>query len=49
VDGITAEPATQELFEGKNGSVIINAASLDDVTVFDNNVDITTDLIRKEK
>lgn len=49
VDGITIEPATQELLEGNNGSIIINAASLDDVTVLDNNIDITTDLIRKEK
>lgn len=49
VSGVTVEPSTQELLEGGNGVITINAASLDDVTVLDNNADITTDLIRKEK
>lgn len=47
VDGITVEPATQELLGGNDGLITIYANSLDDVTVLDNDIDVTNNLIQK--
>ncbi len=45
VDGITASPATQELIEGEEAVVtIIGISDLNDVTVTDNDVDVTNQL-----
>lgn len=47
VSGVTVSPSTQELLKGEDGIITINADSLDDVTVLDNDIDVTSELIRK--
>jgi len=47
IDGITVEPATQEILSGNDGLITIHANSLDDVTVLDNDIDVTNILIQK--
>lgn len=46
VSGITVDPASQEIFQGGNGEVAIYASSMDDVSVTDNDTDITSQLIQ---
>lgn len=48
VDGITVEPATQEIIGGNSATVKIYADSIDDYAVTDNDVDITEDLVQKQ-
>lgn len=49
VDGITVDPATQEVFEGGSGTITIDAPSLEDIEVVDNNEDVTDQLVQKTK
>ena len=49
VDGITVEPESQEVFQGNSATVAINASSLDDIEVTDNDTDVTSLLVRKER
>lgn len=46
VSGATASPTTQDILEGEDATVRIDAASLDDYKVTDNDVDVTANLIR---
>lgn len=46
VDGITVDPIAQNANEGKDATIRIDAASLDDVLVKDNDVDVTANLVR---
>lgn len=46
VSGITVEPATQDIIEGNSAEVIINADSLDDLEITDNDNDISHLLVR---
>lgn len=46
VSGATASPTTQDVLGGEDATVRIDAASLDDYKVTDNDVDVTADLIR---
>lgn len=46
VSGATASPTTQDVLEGEDVTVRVDAASLDDYKVTDNDVDVTTNLIR---
>ena len=48
VQGVTATPATQDIMEGGDASVRIDASSIDDITVTDNSIDITNQLVRHE-
>ena len=49
VEDITVEPATQEVYEGESATITIDAASLDDVEVLDNDDDVTDQLVQKTK
>lgn len=44
---VTVSPATQEAYAGETISITIDAASLDDVTVTDNDVDVTNLLVQE--
>ena len=44
VDGVTVDPATQEVMGGETAVVEIYADSIDDVAVTDNDVDVTEEL-----
>ncbi len=44
ISGITVEPATQEKMNGDSATVSIYASSLEDVSITDNNIDITDHL-----
>lgn len=46
LSGVTVEPTTQEKINGEEAVITINAASIDDVLVTDNDVDVTNNLIR---
>lgn len=47
IDSVTVEPATQEILNGNDGLITIYANSLDDITVLDNDIDVTNNLIQK--
>ena len=49
VEGITVEPETQEIFQGGTATVAINTSSLDNIEVTDNDTDVTSLLVRKER
>ena len=44
VDGITVSPSTQEVMGGEEAVVTINGSSIDDISVTDNDVDVTNQL-----
>lgn len=44
--GVTTEPSTQEVFEGGEATVRIDASSISGLTVTDNNTDVTSSLVR---
>lgn len=46
VSGVTATPSTQEIFQGESGTVRIDANSLDDLAITDNDSDISNSLVR---
>lgn len=46
VSGVTTDPASQEVFQGGSGTVRIDAASIDNIVVKDNGVDVTNQLVR---
>lgn len=47
VSGITVDPASQEIFQGGNGIVNIYANSLEDISITDNDNDISNLLVQK--
>ena len=48
VTGTTVDPSTQEILEGGNATVSIYTSSIDDITVTDNDVDVTDQLEQHE-
>ena len=48
VNGVTASPATQDIMAGENGEIRIDATSLDNLSITDNNIDISNSLVRHE-
>lgn len=46
VQDIDVDPSSQELLAGEDAEIRIDAASLDDVVVTDNDIDITSSLVR---
>ena len=48
VSGMTASPASQEVFQGGSGTVRIDGSSLSGVTVKDNGTDVTSSLVQHE-
>lgn len=49
VDGVTVSPATQDILSGESGIVTIEGVSdLNDITVTDNDTDVTSNLIEKQ-
>lgn len=46
VNGISASPATQDIMSGEDATIRIDGNNIDDITVTDNDVDITSELIR---
>ena len=46
VSGVTVDPATQEVFQGGEATVRIDASSIDGLTVTDNNSNVTSSLVR---
>ena len=48
VTGTTVSPATQEIMEGGEATVEIYTDSIDSITVTDNDVDVTGDLVQHE-
>ena len=46
VAGITVDPSSQELLAGEEATVRIDAASLEDIVVTDNDTDVTSSLVR---
>lgn len=46
VSGIITSPASQEVFQGGEGTVRVDGSSLSNVTVKDNNTDVTSSLVR---
>lgn len=48
VSGATASPSTQNIMEGGSATVTIEASSIDDIMVTDNNVDVTSSLVRHD-
>ena len=43
VDGVTIQPATQDVMEGESGSVVVS--SISDVTITDNGTDVTSSFV----
>lgn len=48
VSGMTATPASQEVFQGGSGTVRIDGPSLTNITVKDNNVNVTSSLVQHQ-
>lgn len=49
VDGVTVSPATQDILSGESGIVTIEGVSdLNDITVTDNDTDVTSNLVEKQ-
>ena len=48
VTGITVDPASQEVMGGEEATVSIYTDSIDDITVTDNDVDVTDQLVQHE-
>ena len=46
VSGATASPATQDIIAGNNATVTIEANDISEITVTDNNTDVTESLVR---
>lgn len=49
VDDVTVDPVTQEVFQGESATIAIDAASLDNIEVLDNDEDVTSQLVQKTK
>lgn len=49
VNGVTVSPATQDIFSGESGTITIEGVSnLNDITVTDNDTDVTSNLVEKQ-
>lgn len=46
VSGVTISPSSQEIFQGGDGDVRIDATSISGITVKDNDTDVTSSLVR---
>lgn len=46
ISGMTASPASQEIFQGESGDIRIDGSSIDGIVVKDNGTDVTSSLIR---
>lgn len=46
VNGFTASPSSQEIFQGESGDVRIDGSSISEICVKDNNTDVTSSLVQ---
>lgn len=46
--GIEASPASQDVYEGESAVITINGSSVDNITVTDNNTDVTSQIVRHD-